>query len=415
MMKFLVGLALSLVASFVNQASPLQASEPILEKSVLFSERTDGFTLYRIPGIVVTAKGTVLVYCEARKFSDADRGEIEIHMRRSTDGGRTFTPAQQVAHLGDRLPRNPHMPLKKTQKDMGGPNEQTVNNPVAIANRDGSVHLLYCVEYMRCFHIRSDDDGVSWSRPAEITSAFDAFRDHVDWQVIATGPGHGIQLNSGRLVVPFWMATYEQSPELRKAVGIVFSDDNGVTWQPGELAVPLGGEPNVVELSDGRVMVTARNTDSRNRRMVSVSPNGTSDWSVPVFVEELLEPGCMAGIVSHSATEPDDEPSRTIDRSLLLFSGLHTTDREHSARRDVTIRVSYDDGLTWPIARCLQPGPSAYSDLAVLPDGTVLCFFESGTEKPAIKRKRDWAYANLTLARFHLAWLHDQAPFTQPQ
>ena len=107
----------------------------------------------------------MLAYCEARKFSDADRGEIEIHLRRSTDGGRTFSAAKQVAHLGPRLPRNPHMPKKQGTKDMGGPDEQTVNNPVAIAARDGTVHLLYCVEYMRAFHLRSEDDGLTWSTP----------------------------------------------------------------------------------------------------------------------------------------------------------------------------------------------------------------------------------------------------------
>jgi sialidase-1 len=202
------------------------------------------------------------------------------------------------------------------------------------------------------------------------------------------------------------MATYEQATRLRKAVGVIFSDDRGLTWQPGELAVRLGGEPNIVELSDGRALITTRNTDSRNRRMVSISPDGVSGWSEPRFVEELLEPGCMAGIVSHPGQLTDEDTDHIGNRSLLLFSGLDTTEREHSARRDLTIRISHDDGQTWPKSRRLQAGPSAYSDLAVLPDGTVLCFFESGTDNPTVLRKRDWAYANLTLARFNLAWLH---------
>ncbi len=401
---------LSLAAS-----SSAQADEPFLQKSVLFEERTDGFTLYRIPGIVVTAKGTVLVYCEARKFSDADRGEIEIHLRRSTDGGETFSPAQQVAHRGERWPRNPHLPDKKKQKDMGGPDEQTVNNPVAIAARDGSVHFLYCVEYMRCFHIRSDDDGVSWSEPIEITSAFNAFRNQLDWQVIATGPGHGIQLKSGRLVVPFWMSNYEQTTELRKGVGVVFSDDQGATWKPGEMAVRLGGEPNIVELSDERVMITARNTDAQNRRMVSVSANGVSDWTQPVFADQLLEPGCMAGIVYYPGQQTAKDLSSEPSPRSLLFSGLNMTEREHHARRDLTVRVSYDDGQTWPVSRCLQSGPSAYSDLAVASDGTILCFFESGMQKPKVKRKRDWAYARLTLARFNMAWIDADSSIPKPE
>jgi hypothetical protein len=225
-------------------------------------------------------------------------------------GRRTHLVAgEQVAHLGPRLPRNPHMPEHKKKKDMGGPDEQTVNNPVAIAARDGTVHLLYCVEYMRAFHIRSDDDGVTWSAPVEITSAFDQYRSELDWQVIATGPGHAVQLQSGRLVAPFWMATYEQQPRLRKGSGSSTATTTAETWQRGDIVIRNAGEPNIVELPDGRVLVTARNTDPRNRRVAAYSPDGATGWSKPEFIEDLLEPGCMAGIVSHPGGRHDQDRS----------------------------------------------------------------------------------------------------------
>ena len=85
--------------AFLASSTALFSAEPFLEKTNLFEEEKDGFRLYRIPGIIVTAKGSVLAYCEARKFTVADRGEIEIHLRRSTDGGRTWSPAKQVAIL----------------------------------------------------------------------------------------------------------------------------------------------------------------------------------------------------------------------------------------------------------------------------------------------------------------------------
>ena len=373
------------------------ASEPYFEKSVLFEEQADGYTLYRIPGIVVTPKGTVLAYCEARKFSVADRGEIEILLRRSIDGGRTFNPPVQVAHLGPRLQRNPVLPPGKEKKDMGGPTEQTVNNPVAIASRSGRVHLVYCVEYMRCFVIHSDDDGQTWSSPREMTLVLDSFRDRIQWQAIAMGPGHGIELSNGRLVVPVWMSDYRMPSKTGKAAATIYSDDGGETWSAGALAIRGGGEANVVERSDGSVMLTARNGDPRNRRIVTFSSNGHSNWSVPRIVEELKEPGCMAGVTKHSINQ--DAPHR------LLFSNVQTTQRKHSARRNLTIHLSPNDGISWPIQRTIEPGPSAYSDLAVLPDGTILCFYESGIANPKIKRKRDWAYANLSLARFNLAWI----------
>ena len=174
-----------LSASFAGSA------EPMLEKLDIFKAGDAEVNLYRIPGVVVTPKGTILAYCEARRTSRADWGEIEIHLRRSTDGGKTFLPSQHIAHRGERIEGNP---TKKT----GGEKEMTVNNPVAIVDqKSGAIEFLYCVNYARCFRIRSNDEGTTWSRPIEITETFKPFQDKYPWTVIATGPGHGIQLKSG--------------------------------------------------------------------------------------------------------------------------------------------------------------------------------------------------------------------------
>lgn len=379
-----------------------QEGKPFVHKQHLFTEGADGYCLYRIPGTAVTARGTVLAYCEARKYTNADRGEIEIHMRRSTDGGMTWSPARQIAHMGPRLPRNPHMSQSKKKKDMGGPDEQTVNNAVAIAARDGLVHMIYCVEYQRAFHMVSSDDGITWSHPVEITHAMDGFRPAIDWQVIASGPGHALQMRNGRLVVPFWMTTYDTDAPLRKGVGVIYSDDNGKSWKTGGMAIPQGGEPNIAQLPDGRVFITSRNTDPANRRLVSWSPDGVSGWTEPVLVEDLPEPGCMAGLATF--------PGKLLGREdFLLYSGPDTTKRPHKDRVDVTIRASFDGGRTWPVSKRLEDGPSAYSDLAVLSDGTILCFYESGGTDPPKKYERQWAYSYLNLARFNLSWIDDES------
>lgn len=380
-------------------SKPVRALE--YSETVLFQEDTGGFKLYRIPGIVCTSNGTLLAYCEARKHTEADRGEIEIHLRRSIDGGKTWEPAKQIAHLGPRLSRNPHMPEKKKSKNMGGPTEQTVNNPVAIASRSGVVHLLYCVEYMRCFVIHSTDHGESWSSPREITTAFEPLRDRLNWQALATGPGHGIELRNGRLIAPFWMIDYERRLKLTKASSVIYSDDQGQTWQTGEIAMPAGNETNIVELSTGEVMLTSRNTDPRNRRMMALSNDGGSSWSSPLFSEDLLEPGCMAGIISHPGSKSRNLP-------VLLYSAPYTTQREHQARRNVSVYLSQDNGQSWRLRRTLFEGPSAYSDLAVLPDGKVVCFFEKGVEARYGDEGRPWAYRSMVVATFDLEWLQGQ-------
>lgn len=401
-------------AVWALRAANSAAAAPFLERVDLFAENTDGFVSYRIPGMVVTAKGTVLAYCEARKFSGADWGEIEVHLRRSTDGGRTFGPPRQVAHLGPRLPRNPVILAPAQKKTAGGPDEQTVNNPVAIAARDGTVHLLYCVEYMRCFYRRSSDDGLTWSRPVEITSAFDTFRTDWPWRVIATGPGHGIQLRSGRLVVPVWLAKSDNSPHGSGVGATVFSDDQGATWRRGAIAVPNDAvtpgtsETIATELGDGRVMLLARTHAAPNRKVAVFSPDGATGWTRPAFVDALLEPVCMSGL----CTIPDGNGAPT---ARVLFSNPDTLDLaahpakpgERRDRKNLTVKLSSDHGLTWPVSRVLEPGPSAYSDLSVLPDGTVLCLYESG--RPGAKRpnskRDDWPYARITLALFNLEWL----------
>ena len=342
-------LAFAVVAALPAGLPAAEAAGAVEDPTILFRQGDGGFHTYRIPGVVVTARGSVLAWCEARKFTAADRGEIEIHLRRSIDGGRSWDNARQVAHLGPRLARNPHMPERKKLKNMGGPDEQTVNNAIVIATRAGPVHLLYCIEYMRCFHVSSDDDGLTWSEPREITRAADGFRRRIDWQAVAFGPGHGIELAGGRLVVPVWLADYRRADgtgrSLSHGSGTMVSDDGGATWQAGGVAIRRGGESAVAELSDGRVMLTARNSDPRNRRLASLSDDGATGWSEPRLIDDLPEWGCMAGFVRHPGTA-------TFPGPLLLHSGPDTDARTdahahadtHATRRWHEPRVSGESG-----------------------------------------------------------------------
>lgn len=381
----------SFLKSFVwfGLCGSLWAAEPLLEKTDVFPANSNGIARYRIPGMVVTTKGTVLAYSEARRNDSSDWGEIEVHLRRSTDGGKTWAAAQHIAHRGARLEGNPH------KKKEGGDKEQTVNNPVAIVDRDtGAIEFLYCINYARCYSMRSTDDGLTWSAPVDVTATFEPFRKHYDWKVIATGPGHGIQLKSGRLVVPIWLAYGKEGDHAPSAAATIYSDDHGKTWVAGDLAVPNEGEfvnPNetmLAELSDGRVMLVTRSVSKPNRKIITISPDGATGWSKPAFHEQLWEPICMASIVAHPA-------------GVLLYSNPHTLglDKEgqekpagRGKRENLSLKLSRDDGKTWPVSKTLDPGPSAYSDLAVLPNGTALCLWES---------KND-----IQCARFNLEWLN---------
>jgi sialidase-1 len=372
-------------------ATSVAAAEPHLEKIDVFPAGLNGVALYRIPGVVVTPRGTVLAYCEARRNSRADWGEIEVHLRRSTDGGKTWQPPQHIAHKGPRIEGNP-------RKAKGGEHEQTVNNPVAIVDRQtGAIEFLYCVNYARCFSIRSTDDGVTWSDPIEITATFEPFRKKYDWKVIATGPGHGLQLASGRLVVPIWLAYGKVGDHKPSAAATIYSDDYGRSWRAGDICLPnegAFGDPNetmITTLSDGRVLLVSRSVSAANRKLITTSPNGATDWTTPVFHDQLWEPICMASVVAI--------PSQP---GTLLFSnphmlGLDADGKEIPAgrgqRKNLSIKLSRDDGRTWPINRTLEAGPSAYSDLAALPDGTILCLYERDQKIVAARFNLEWVTA----------------------
>ncbi|HZK81085.1 MAG TPA: sialidase family protein, partial [Humisphaera sp.] len=170
-------------------ANSQAASIPGVEKQDLFEARTGGYTNYRIPGIVITEGGTLLAWCEARKEKGYDWDPIDVLLRRSTDGGKTFSEPRSIATAPADARENP----VAVAKHLGG-HGITLNNPVLIAGPGETVHFVYCVNYGRCFYCRSNDDGKTFSSPTEITATFDKFRPQYDWKVIGTGPGHGIRL-----------------------------------------------------------------------------------------------------------------------------------------------------------------------------------------------------------------------------
>lgn len=383
------------------------AADPFLEKADLFEARTGGYWTCRIPGIVATRNNVVLVTTEARPGRGGDYDFNDVLMRRSTDGGGTFGPiVKLVDHtaFGD------------------GP----VNNFVMIPEADsGRVIAVFCHDYARVFTMHSDDDGATWSESVEITSVFERFKADNPWRVCATGPGHGTQLRNDRIIIPVWLSDGSGREMGRgkrghrpSVVSLVYSDDRGKTWERGSIVCRngdvVGGEtvvnPSetvVVELPDGRVMFNMRSESQNRRRLVAVSPDGVSGWTGHRWETSLLEPVCMASLIRY------DWPKNGQPGSIL-FANPDNLERKmtwghsgkpvmppNSDRKRLTIKMSRDDGQTWPVSKVLETGPSGYSDLAVLADGTVLCLYEADV----VSGMCDDRY--LRLARFNPHWLAD--------
>ncbi|HZF37895.1 MAG TPA: sialidase family protein [Blastocatellia bacterium] len=389
--------------------------QPSLEKIDLFEAGKDGYKLYRIPGLVVTKSGALLAYCEARKTGKGDWDTIDIMLQRSMDNGRTWDGPRRIADVEGPKSKNP-VALERKQAN---PDDVTYNNPVAIADhRTGTVHFLFCLEYARCFYMRSDDDGATFTKPVEITSTFEGFRARYDWRVIATGPAHGIQLKNGRLIVPVWLSLgTEGNGHGPSVTSVIYSDDHGKTWRAGEiigLDTPDFINPNetvAAQLADGRVLFNMRSVSKANRRAISFSRDGATGWSKAVFDRQLAEPICMASIARLSE-KPNGDRNRIIfanPDNLARADGRDTPGLGRD-RKNLTIKLSYDEAQTWPISKTLEPGPSAYSDLAVGRDGTIFCFYEAAGADGKLSNS-----GRLTLARFNLEWLTDGRDRLKPK
>ncbi|MEM7374768.1 MAG: sialidase family protein [Bacteroidota bacterium] len=367
----------------------------------LFEAGTNGYFTFRIASMVATKEGTLLAFAAAREGVGGDWDPINIVMRRSTDYGKNWEPLTVVVKDG-KLPCDNAMPI--------------------VDYETGEVHMLYQIDYARCFYIKSTDDGKSWTKATEITHVIDQFKEIYPWRVLAPGPGHGIQMTNGRLVVPFWLSdggSKEHGPNHRghrpSIVVSVYSDDHGKSWKAGEVAVPdndvsvIPNETSLIQLADGRVMFNSRNESPNYRRLVTYSQDGATKWSPPEFHDAFFEPICFASMVRYSI-QPQQSKNRILfcnpdSRHDPWIAKRSATPRSARSRHrtNLTVRMSYDEGITWPVKKVLDPNIAGYSDMAVTPDGTIHVLYEGGV----IEGQNNNMYKNaqMSVASFDLAWL----------
>ena len=333
------------------------AGGPSLEQAELFLSGKGGYHTYRIPALVVTKQGTVLAFCEGRKNSGSDHGDIDLVLKRSTDEGQTWSDMQVIADDGDH----------------------TMGNPCPVVDQsNNTIWLPLCRDNSRILVMKSTDDGRTWSKPADIT------KEAMDpaWYWVGTGPGHGIQLRSGRLLIPCWADATEHLGEIQFSF-VFYSDDSGATWQKGPaLDQDASDECEAVELVDGSLYMNMRSRRGKKQRAYSWSEDGGQSWSTVQFDPRLPEPSCQGSIIRLTNT-PLFRKSR-----ILLVCPASPDARDH-----LTLRVSYDECRTWPVSKVLFSGAAAYSDLAVTTDGQILCLYEADN------------YERVALARFNIEWL----------
>lgn len=343
-----------------NQDSDTNEIKPDLLSNV-FTSGKEGYSIYRIPSILTTKKGALLAFCEGRS-SLSDHAKNDIVMKRSFDKGKTWGSLHIIAEDGNNC----------------------LSNPTVVQIKDSGKIILMYQKYPEGFHERevvpgytgdkicrtfikhSLDDGSTWSDPREITRLVKREKTATS---TASGPGIGIQIKKGkykdRIIIPF-----NQGPHGDWRVYTVYSDDGGYNWNIGKIAPNnskgLGNEVQVVELNDGSLLLNSRSAFGNKRRKIAFSYDGGESWSPLRDDKKLIEPQCQATILRFSFEKGND-------KSRILFANPAST----SDRKNGTIRISYDEGKSWPVSKIVYDRSYAYSCLTKIDSKTIGLLYEA--------------------------------------
>ena len=340
----------------LGNPSPAGSREILLAHTLLYQPGDYSSMNYRIPAVITAKDGSIVAVTDKRKFNEGDLPQdIDIVCNRSTDGGHTWSEPVTIA-LGTGYNHGfGDCALAWSNDDngliavfVGGPGlwNSTPSNPI------------------RSYKSYSYDNGQTWTEPEDITRFIFGddciYPGQTTWRASFFGSGNGLRTSSGRIM--FVAAIREGSAQSLNNYA-VYSDDNGLTWHVSGRASVGGDEAKVTELEDGRILMSIRHS---GHRWYNISEDGGETWqSSPSTWNDIAAPACNGDLIRYTAVNQGD------DRNRLLHSVPYG-----NARTDVTVYVSYDEGGTWPVSKCIVPYSSAYSSLCVLPDGTIGLYVE---------------------------------------
>ena len=366
--------------------SPSGDREIILAHTLLFQPGDYNSTNYRIPGVITAKDGSIVAVTDKRKYNQGDLPEdIDIVCRRSTDGGHTWSEPYTIAQgtgynhgFGDCV-------LAWTNDDNG-----------LIAGFVGGVGLWNSTPSnpIRSYIARSYDNGQTWTEPEDITDFIFGSNcvvpEHRTWRASFFGSGNGLITSTGRIM---FVAAIRETTAQSLSNYAVYSDDNGITWHVSGRASVSGDEAKVTELVDGRILMSIRHN---GKRWYNISNDGGETWQSSTSTwNDITAPACNGDMIRYTSV------NQGFNKNRLLHSVPFG-----SSRTDVSVYISYDEGETWPVRKCIVPYSSAYSSLCVLPDGTIGLYVEE--EYPG-----NSGYSTV-FYNFSLEWLTDGADSLDP-
>lgn len=311
---------------------------------------------YRIPAIITTKKGTIIAIADKRKANIVDLPEdIDIVVKRSTDNGNTWSEPILVAEGQGRF------------KGYG--------DAAIVETKSGKLLMIYvggtglwqsrANDPNRTYISESTDDGLTWSAPRDITSQLFGEENSNDmrkhWWASFCASGNGCVTQNGRILFAAAVREGEMGSLNNYAY---YSDDEGLTWKVSGPAMMGGDESKIIELKDGRLLMSIRNK-FRGNRYYNISRDGGQTWGTPAKWSEIIEPACNGAIMRYK------HESRPNVEFLL-----HSIPFDKGARKNGTIFISNDEAKTWKWNKTIFKGSTAYTDLAILPNGDIGYFTE---------------------------------------
>ena len=340
----------------LENPSPAGSREIILAHTLIYQPGDYNSANYRIPAVITAKDGSIVAVTDKRKYNEGDLPEdIDIVCNRSTDGGHTWSEPYTIA-LGTGVNHGfGDCALAWSNDDNG-----------LIAGFVGGPGLWYSTPSnpIRTYICKSYDNGQTWTEPEDITRFIFGddciYEEQRTWRASFFGSGNGLRTSTGRIM---FVAAIRETTAQSLNNHAVYSDDNGLTWHVSGRASTSGDEAKVTELADGRILMSIRHGGNR---WYNISEDGGETWQPTTSTwYDITAPACNGDMIRFTSLNQGHDKNRL----------LHSVPYGNS-RTDVTVYVSYDEGETWPVKKCIVPYSSAYSSLCILPDGTIGLYVE---------------------------------------